>query len=60
VREAFLWHLTTGLHLRLGPGLTALLEGRISGEDKRHRAAEDIREGCRRALAGLDLLRAGV
>ena len=45
-----LWHLTWGLHLRLGPGLTALLKNYIKDEEQRERAAIDIQEGCRRAL----------
>lgn len=51
-----LWHMTWGLHLRLGPGLTALLEGYIQQEEERARAAADVREGCLRALAGLEVL----
>ncbi|WP_446039599.1 phosphotransferase family protein [Streptomyces sp. SID1121] len=45
-------HLTWGLHLRLGPGLTAVRQGLHSdnpGELARH--LDDIRSGCLRALA---------
>jgi hypothetical protein len=58
-RAYHLWHLTWGLHLRLGPGLTALLQDFIPDEKERQRTAADIREGCLRALAGLDELRGG-
>jgi phenylacetate-coenzyme A ligase PaaK-like adenylate-forming protein len=51
-----LWHMTWGLHLRLGPGLTALLEGYIQDDEERTRAAADVREGCLRALEGLEVL----
>lgn len=48
-----LWHLTWGLHLRLGPGLGALLERRVDDERKPGTIV-DVREGCERALAALD------
>lgn len=49
-RAFALWHVTWGLHLRLGPGLSSLL-GIISRQDAEgDNAARDIREGCKRAL----------
>jgi hypothetical protein len=56
-------HLTWGLHLRLGPGLTAVRQGFL-GENPEELAAhlDDIRSGCLRALswasaAGVDARR---
>jgi aminoglycoside phosphotransferase (APT) family kinase protein len=51
-------HLTWGLHLRLGPGLTAVREG-FHGETPEELAPhlEDIRSGCRRALSWAPLVR---
>ena len=46
------WHLTWGLHLRLGPGLGALL-GRHVDDGRRPGTIADVREGCERALAAL-------
>ncbi|ORT57251.1 aminoglycoside phosphotransferase family protein [Streptomyces sp. CB03238] len=44
--------LTWGLHLRLGPGLTAVREGFLGeGPEDIAPHVEDIRLGCRRALA---------
>jgi hypothetical protein len=45
-------HLTWGLHLRLGPGLTALRQG-LNHDAPAARAAhvDDIRSGCLRALS---------
>lgn len=45
-----LWHKTAGLHLRLGPGLSALLLGKVKDAGARDRIAQDIRDGCRRVL----------
>ena len=53
-RAIALWHLTWGLHLRLGPGLGALLAGHIADPDERACAARDILEGCERALEALE------
>jgi hypothetical protein len=55
-RAGHLWHLLWGLHLRLGPGLTALLGDHIAAGEDRRRAALDVRSGCLRALAGLSAL----
>jgi hypothetical protein len=55
-RAGHLWHLLWGLHLRLGPGLTALLGDHIADGEDRRRAALDVRSGCLRALAGLSTL----
>jgi hypothetical protein len=52
-RAAGLWHLTWGLHLRLGPGLDWLLRRPDQGSAEAA-AASDIREGCVRALAFLE------
>ena len=49
-RACGLWHLSWGLHLRLGAGLQAIFENRILEEEGRERAAMDVREGCQRAL----------
>lgn len=49
-RAVGLWHMSWGLHLRLGAGLTALLDHRILEEEERRKAAQDIRDGCFRAL----------
>jgi hypothetical protein len=45
-------HLTWGLHLRLGPGLTAVLQG-FHGQTPEELAPhlDDIRSGCLRALS---------
>lgn len=50
-------HLTWGLHLRLGPGLTAIRQGKhgITPEQLRPHL-DDIRTGCRRALSWRPLL----
>ncbi|MFI6423463.1 phosphotransferase family protein [Promicromonospora sp. NPDC050880] len=46
-------HLTWGLHLRLGPGLTAARQGLYRAAPPAERAAhlDDIRSGCLRALS---------
>ncbi|MCP2264573.1 phosphotransferase [Promicromonospora thailandica] len=46
-------HLTWGLHLRLGPGLTALRQGLYRDAPPAQRAVQlhDIRSGCLRALS---------
>lgn len=44
-RTVWLWFLTWGLHLRLGPALTALLENRVSSSNKRQNILEDIVDG---------------
>jgi hypothetical protein len=49
-RAIGLTHVTWGLHLRLGPGLTALFGNYISDEEARRCAATDIEEGVQRAL----------
>lgn len=50
-RRAYdLWHVTWGLHLRLGPGLGALLAGVITSLAEEQVVATDIREGCEQAL----------
>lgn len=49
----WLWAVTWGLHLRLGPGLTALLDGRIRDATLRATTFADILEGCDRALHGV-------
>jgi hypothetical protein len=45
-------HLTWGLHLRLGPGLTAVRQG-FHGDNPGELAAhlDDLRTGCLRALS---------
>lgn len=48
-RVCALWHGTWGLHLRLGPGLTALLRD-DQDEPWKRRTADDIYEGCTRVL----------
>jgi hypothetical protein len=50
-RACGLWHLTWGLHLRLGPGLDWLLRRPDSDSRAAAREARDIRDGARRALA---------
>ncbi len=50
-RAAGLWHLTWGLHLRLGPGLDWLLRRPDQDADAAAADAEGIRDGCVRALA---------
>ncbi len=53
IQACGLWHLTWGLHLRLGPGLAYLLQkDNISPESKRG-AATDIYRGSQRARAFL-------
>lgn len=52
-RACGLWHLTWGLHLRLGPGLDWLLRRPDQDSDDAERSASDIRRGCLRALAAL-------
>ena len=51
-RVCTLWHRTWGLHLRLGPGLTALLRDEHDAPWKR-RTADDIYEGCARVIGDL-------
>lgn len=45
-----LWHVTWGLHVRLGPGLTYLLSAESSRDADVDNSAADIRDGCERAL----------
>lgn len=50
-------HLTWGLHLRLGPGLTAVRAGRHETSPSEQRPyLDDIRAGCRRAIRWADTL----
>ena len=49
-RACRLWHLTWGLHLRLGPGLDWLLR-RPDLDSRTPSRARDIRDGALRALA---------
>ena len=49
-RACTLWHLTWGLHLRLGPGLSALLSGAMRNEAEQSRSRTDIRIGCAHVL----------
>jgi aminoglycoside phosphotransferase (APT) family kinase protein len=55
-RAGDLWHLTWGLHLRLGPGLDWLLRRPDQDADDAQHAAADIREGSLRALSALTRL----
>jgi Phosphotransferase enzyme family len=52
-RACGLWHLTWGLHLRLGPGLDWLLRRPDQDSAGAAHLAADVRDGSRRAVAFL-------
>jgi hypothetical protein len=53
IRAYGLWHLTWGLHLRLGPGLAYLLQKDSIPPESKRAATEDIYRGAQRARAFL-------
>ena len=53
-RAVQLWNLTWGLHLRLGLGLSALLENWILDPAELRRSIADVVSGVDRGLAALD------
>lgn len=53
IQACGLWHLTWGLHLRLGPGLTYLLQKDNLPPESKRAAATDIYRGTQRARAFL-------
>ncbi|HEX2035291.1 MAG TPA: phosphotransferase [Chloroflexota bacterium] len=55
-RAAALWHLTWGLHLRLGPGLDWLLRRPDPLSPAATAEAASIRDGCLRAVSALGYL----
>lgn len=48
--------MTWGLHLRLGPGLSAVLGRRIKDLEARASTIQDIYDGCERVMEKVDRL----